>query len=87
MTDYTDYIDQHVCCYTVPAMSQPPRERQRQPGRIHRVVGRQAISPEGQTITAIGAPYEGWCLVLDRDNDRHGASGAVWILCAPRDKP
>lgn len=75
MTDYTDYMDQHVRCYTVPtvpAMSQSPRgsgERQRQPGCIHGVAGagRQPISPEGQTITAIGAPYEGWCLVLDTE--------------------
>ncbi len=75
MSDYTDYIDQHVRCYTVPtvpAMSQSPRgsgERQRQPGCIHGVAGagRQPISPEGQTIKAIGAPYEGWCLVLDTE--------------------
>ncbi len=67
MTAYTDYIDQHVRCYTVPAISQPPRERQRQPGRIHGVAARPSISPEGQTIKAIGAPYEGWCLVFDTE--------------------
>ncbi|MGO8948000.1 MAG: hypothetical protein ACLQUY_10125, partial [Ktedonobacterales bacterium] len=79
----TEYLEQYVRCYAVPNDSDiERRNRSRHPKWAKRRAKREMAAsvdrsagitspatqpPEAQEIKAIGAPYEGWCLIFDTE--------------------
>jgi hypothetical protein len=79
LTQQHDALIQYVRCYTVPDTERiARRKRSRHPTWARAKTVRsdrpskerppeQRISAEAQTIKAMGAPYEGWCLIFDTE--------------------